>query len=107
MEGLVKLEWNLKCDRNAREYVYGVNDEYGLKSLRTLAMLLKQSGICGSIRIVDFNGSLVEDWTKGYKRYSVDIFNEQLAEVLECPGGPHEREEALKEEVRVLRSKRC
>jgi hypothetical protein len=90
VEGLIKLEWNLKTDRNVREYVYSVYDKHGISGLQTLARLLHKSGICGCIKIVSYDGSMLEDWTKGYKRHSTDIFNEQLKEVL---GRPNEREE--------------
>ncbi|HUX47423.1 MAG TPA: hypothetical protein VMV58_05360 [Desulfosporosinus sp.] len=104
MSGLVKLVWYLKEDRGVSQYVYGVHDAEGIEGLRSLARLLHKSGICSSIQIVaDGCGSVLEDYAKGHMRTSTDIFNEQLAEVLERPGGPHEREQKLKEEVKRLK----
>lgn len=103
MSGLVKLVWNLKEERHVFQYVYGVYDKEGIEGLRCLARLLFKSGVCGSIKIVDDAGFMIEDCTKGYIRTSIDIFNENLQKVLECPDGPNEREQKLKEEVRKLK----
>lgn len=78
MGRMIKLEWNFKTVRCANLCVYSTFDKQGMSSLRRLASLLFKSGICGCIRIVNDNGELIEDWSKGYRRFSTDIFNEQL-----------------------------
>ena len=105
MSDIVRLVWTLKSDPHCELDVFNCWTKNGMMGLQDLARILYKTGFCKTIGIYSATGHLIEDWSKGNARTSTDVFNEQLAEVLERPGGPHEREQKLKEENRELKNR--
>ena len=82
MNDLAVLSWRFE---NTEMSVVGSYSKYGAETLQLLAMMIYESRHrhkSSKIQICNLNGTLLEDWSKGYKRTSTDILNEQLEKVL-------------------------
>ena len=82
MTDICILCWNLKSDLHCELSVLGTYTQSGNEALQSLAGILFNSGICEMIQIRNLNGTLLEDWTKGYKRTETAIFNETVKEII-------------------------